>query len=111
MFYSILSIFDENIKELTLTGKDCGQAERAPMCGIPYHSCEAYIQRLLEKGYKVAIVEQVENPKEANGIVKRDVVRIVTPGTIIEDTSLDAKANNFLISLILIILMKILETL
>ena len=85
--------------EIVLTGKDAGVEERIPMAGVPHHAVNGYLQTLTEKGYKVAIVEQVENPKEANGIVKRDVVRIVTPGTIIDDNSLDAKTNNFLISL------------
>ena len=88
--------------EIVLTGKDAGVEERIPMAGVPHHAVNGYLQTLTEKGYKVAIVEQVEDPKEANGIVKRDVVRIVTPGTIIEDSSLDAKANNFLISLSLL---------
>jgi len=88
--------------EIVLTGKDAGVEERIPMAGVPHHAVNGYLQTLTEKGFKVAIVEQVENPKEANGIVKRDVVRIVTPGTIIEDTSLDAKTNNFLISLSLV---------
>ena len=85
--------------EIVLTGKDAGVEERVPMAGVPHHAVNGYLQSLTEKGYKVAIVEQVEDPKTATGIVKRDVVRIVTPGTIIEDTSLDAKTNNFLISL------------
>ncbi len=85
--------------EIVLTGKDAGVEERIPMAGVPHHAVNGYLQSLTEKGYKVAIVEQVEDPKTATGIVKRDVVRIVTPGTIIEDTSLDAKTNNFLISL------------
>ena len=88
--------------EIVLTGKDAGVEERIPMAGVPHHAVNGYLQTLTEKGYKVAIVEQVEDPKQANGIVKRDVVRIVTPGTVIEDTSLDAKTNNFLISLSLI---------
>ena len=82
--------------ELVLTGKDCGTEERAPMCGVPYHSCEGYIARLIEKGYRVAICEQTENPATAKGIVKRDVVRIVTPGTVLEDSMLDEASNNFL---------------
>ena len=69
--------------EITLTGKDCGLEERAPMCGVPYHSVENYLNKLVQKGYKVAIAEQVEDPKTAKGLVKREVVRIVTPGTII----------------------------
>lgn len=82
--------------ELTLTGRDCGLEERAPMCGVPYHSCESYISRLVEKGYKVAICEQVEDPATAKGIVKRDVVRIITPGTVIEGEMLDEARNNYL---------------
>ena len=75
--------------ELTLTGRDCGLEERAPMCGVPYHSCEIYIKRLIDKGYKVAICEQMENPAEAKGIVKRDIVRIVTTGTVTDNNMLD----------------------
>ena len=82
--------------ELTLTGRDCGQEERAPMCGVPYHASEVYIGRLVRKGYKVAICEQVEDPKSAKGIVKRDIVRMVTPGTVIEASMLDETRNNFL---------------
>lgn len=82
--------------ELTLTGRDCGQKERAPMCGVPYHSSEGYIGRLVRKGYKVAICEQVEDPKSAKGLVKRDIVRMVTPGTVIEASMLDEHKNNFL---------------
>ncbi|ADU26260.1 DNA mismatch repair protein MutS [Ethanoligenens harbinense] len=82
--------------ELTLTGKDCGLDERAPMCGVPYHSCENYIARLVEKGYKVAICEQAEDPKLAKGLVKREIVRVVTPGTVIEGSMLDESRNNYL---------------
>ena len=85
--------------ELTLTGKDCGQAERAPMCGIPFHAAEVYISRLIGKGYKVAICEQLEDSKEAKGIVKRDVIRVVTPGTVIESNMLDEKKNNYIMSI------------
>lgn len=85
--------------ELTLTGKDCGLEERAPMCGIPYHAVNTYIPKLVEKGYKVAICEQLEDPKYAKGIVKRDVVKIITPGTITELTMLDDKKNNYIASL------------
>ena len=85
--------------ELTLTGKDCGQEERAPMCGIPFHAAESYIARLIEKGYKVAICEQLEDPKTAKGIVKRDVIRVVTPGTVIESNMLDEKKNNYIMSI------------
>src|SRR5574344_1833954 len=82
--------------ELTLTGKDCGQEERAPMCGIPFHAAEIYISRLIEKGYKVAICEQLEDPKQAKGIVKRDVIRVVTPGTVLESNLLEEKKNNYI---------------
>ncbi len=82
--------------DLTLTGKDCGMEERAPMCGIPYHAADQYIARLVKKGYKVAICEQLENPTTAKGLVKRDVVRIITPGTVTEGTLLVEGKNNFL---------------
>lgn len=82
--------------ELTLTGRDCGQQERAPMCGVPYHSCDAYIARLIKKGFKVAICEQVENPKEAKGMVKREVIRVITPGTLIESNMLSDDTNNYI---------------
>ena len=82
--------------ELTLTGKDCGLEERAPMCGVPFHSASTYIQKLIEKGYKVAICEQVEDPKEAKGLVKRDVVKIVTPGTLLDTSMLDETRNNYI---------------
>ena len=82
--------------ELVLTGRDCGQEERAPMCGVPFHSADSYIARLVAKGYKVAICEQLEDPALAKGIVKRDVTRVLTPGTIIESTMLDESKNNFL---------------
>ena len=85
--------------ELTLTGKDCGQAERAPMCGIPHHAAETYISRLIAKGYKVAICEQLEDPKETKGIVKRGVVKIVTPGTVVESNMLEERKNNFIMSI------------
>ena len=85
--------------ELTLTGKDCGQAERAPMCGVPYHAAETYIAKLIEKGYKVAICEQLEDPKTAKGIVKRGVVRVVTPGTVMESNLLEEKKNNYIMSI------------
>lgn len=85
--------------EITLTGKDCGMEERAPMCGIPYHAYENYMNRLVEKGYKVAICEQVEDPKTAKGIVKREVIRIVTPGTNMSANSLNETKNNYLMSI------------
>jgi DNA mismatch repair protein MutS len=82
--------------EITLTGRECGKEERAPMCGVPYHSANSYIAKLVEKGYKVAICEQIEDPSKAKGIVKRDVVRIITPGTITDLNMLDEKSNNYL---------------
>ena len=82
--------------ELVLTGRDCGQEERAPMCGVPFHSADSYIARLVAKGYKVAVCEQLEDPALAKGIVKRDVTRVLTPGTVIESTMLDESKNNFL---------------
>ena len=85
--------------EITLTGKDCGQAERAPMAGIPFHAAENYIARLISKGYKVAICEQMEDPKLAKGMVKREVVRVVTPGTVIESNLLEEKKNNYIMSI------------
>ena len=85
--------------ELTLTGKDCGQEERAPMCGIPYHAAETYVARLISKGYKVAICEQLEDPKTAKEIVKRDVIRVVTPGTVIESNLLEEKKNNYIMAI------------
>ena len=84
--------------ELTLTGRDCGLAERAPMCGVPYHSVDTYVQRLISKGYKVAICEQMEDPALAKGLVDRAVIRVITPGTVIEEKLLDAGKNNYLLS-------------
>ncbi len=85
--------------ELTLTGRDCGLDERAPMCGVPYHSCEAYIARLIKKGYKVAICEQMEDPATAKGLVQREVIRVITPGTLMESNMLSEEKNNYLASL------------
>lgn len=82
--------------ELTLTGKACGLAERAPMCGVPHHSADMYIERLVAKGFKVAVCEQVEDPKEAKGLVKREVVRVITAGTLVDEKMLDERANNYL---------------
>ena len=90
LFYDQAELCSREL-ELTLTGKDCGQEERAPMCGIPFHAINTYIPKMVEKGYKVAICEQVEDPKNAKGIVKRDVVKIITPGTITDITMLDEK--------------------
>lgn len=84
------------VLEITLTGRDCGQEERAPMCGVPYHACDTYLNKLIENGYKVAICEQVEDPKTAKGIVKREVIRVVTPGTNMSQTILEESKNNYL---------------
>lgn len=101
-FYEMF--FDDAIKaskalEITLTARNCGLEEKAPLCGVPYHSAENYLAKLIEKGYKVAVCEQVEDPKTAKGIVKRDVVRIVTPGTVIDPGMLDENNNNYIVSL------------
>ncbi len=88
--------------EITLTGKNCGLEERAPMCGVPYHATETYMNKLVAKGYKVAICEQVEDPKMAKGIVKREVIRIVTPGTNLNTQALDETKNNYLMSIVYI---------
>ena len=85
--------------ELTLTGKLCGQEERAPMCGVPHHAAEIYVSRLIAKGYKVAICEQLEDPKDAKGIVERGVIRVVTPGTIVESNMLEERKNNYIMSI------------
>ena len=86
--------------EITLTGKACGLDEKAPMCGVPHHAVDIYTSRLITKGYKVAICEQLENPKETKGIVKRDVIRVVTPGTVIETNMLEEKKNNYIMSIV-----------
>lgn len=85
--------------EITLTGKDCGQEQRAPMCGVPHHAVDSYVAKLIAKGYKVAICEQLEDPKTAKGIVKRGVIRIITPGTLIESNMLEEKKNNYIMSI------------
>ncbi len=85
--------------ELTLTGKDCGLPERAPMCGVPHHAIQSYIGKLIAKGYKVAVCEQMEDPALAKGLVKRDVIRVITPGTIVETNMLDEKKNNYIASI------------
>ena len=95
MFFDDAKIGSE-VLELTLTGRDWGEAERAPMCGIPYHAAEVYIGRLVSKGYKIAICEQVEDPALAKGLVRREVIRIITPGTIVENALLPETKNNYL---------------
>ena len=100
MFFDDAELVSREL-ELTLTGKSCGLEERAPMCGVPFHSAETYINRLIEKGYKVAICEQMEDPATAKGLVKRDVIRVVTPGTVIEQSMLDERKNSYLLSVCL----------
>ncbi len=100
MFYEDAKTASREL-ELTLTGKNCGQEERAPMCGVPFHSADTYIARLVERGYKVTICEQVEDPAEAKGIVKREVIQIVTPGTVTSQTMLKETENNYLASVYL----------
>ena len=90
------AILASKVLEITLTGRDCGLEERAPMCGVPYHSVDSYIEKLITNGYKVAICEQMEDPATAKGIVKRDIVRIITPGTVIENNMLDEHKNNYI---------------
>ncbi|MBQ4129307.1 MAG: DNA mismatch repair protein MutS [Ruminococcus sp.] len=97
MFFEDAKIASKEL-ELTLTGRDCGQEERAPMCGVPFHSAENYIARLVSKGFKVAICEQVEDPAQAKGIVKRDIIRVITPGTVMESSMLDESVNNYICS-------------
>ncbi len=97
MFFDDAKLVSREL-ELTLTGKSCGLEERAPMCGVPFHSAETYINRLIEKGYKVAICEQMEDPATAKGLVKREVIRVVTPGTVIEQSMLDERRNSYLLS-------------
>ena len=93
MFFDDAKIASEEL-DLVLTGRDCGQEERAPMCGVPFHSADNYIAKLVNRGYKVAICEQLEDPKLVKGLVKRDVVRIITPGTVIEGNMLEDGVNN-----------------
>ncbi len=102
-FYEMF--FDDALKaskalEITLTGRDCGEAERAPMCGIPFHSCDPYIKKLVEKGFKVAICEQTEDPAQAKGIVKREVIRVITPGTLTDGSMIDGGESNYLSTLV-----------
>ena len=97
MFFDDAKLASKEL-ELVLTGRDCGQEERAPMCGVPFHSADGYIAKLVSRGYKVAICEQMEDPALAKGIVKRDVIRVITPGTVIESSMLDESKNNYLAS-------------
>jgi DNA mismatch repair protein MutS len=100
MFFEDAEVASREL-ELVLTGRDCGLESRAPMCGIPYHASEGYIARLIEKGHRVAICEQVEDPAVAKGIVKREIIRIVTPGTLIDSSMLDEKRNNYICCMLL----------
>ena len=98
MFYDDAKLVSREL-DLTLTGRDCGQAERAPMCGVPFHSYETYVARLIANGHKVAICEQMEDPKLAKGLVKRSIIRVITPGTVLESSMLDEGRNNFICAL------------
>ncbi|MBQ8391642.1 MAG: DNA mismatch repair protein MutS [Clostridia bacterium] len=98
MFFEDAIVASKDL-EITLTGRDCGQEERAPMCGVPFHAADTYIARLVAKGHKVAICEQMEDPKAVKGIVKRDIIRIVTPGTIIDDALLNSRKTNYMASI------------
>lgn len=100
MFYDDAKIASKEL-DLVLTGRDCGQEERAPMCGIPFHSCESYIAKLVKNGHKVHICEQTEDPKKAKGLVKREIIRTITPGTVIEASMLDEDCNNYIASVYL----------
>lgn len=99
MFFDDAKICSKEL-ELTLTGKSCGLEERAPMCGVPFHAVDTYLNKLVSRGYKVAICEQVEDPKQAKGLVKRAVVRIATPGTNLNTQSLDETKNNYLMCIV-----------
>ena len=97
MFFEDAEIASREL-EITLTARDCGLEERAPMCGVPWHSVQNYIAKLINKGYKVAICEQMEDPSQAKGIVRREVTRVITPGTVTDPEMLDDKKNNYLMS-------------
>ena len=96
MFFEDAQLVSREL-ELTLTGKDCGLSERAPMCGVPYHAAAAYVSRLIEKGHKVAICEQMSDPALSKGLVEREVIRIITPGTVVDPTMLDEKSNSYIL--------------
>ena len=96
MFFEDAQLVSREL-ELTLTGKDCGLSERAPMCGVPYHAAATYVSRLIEKGYKVAICEQMTDPALSKGLVERAVIRIITPGTVVDPAMLDEKANSYIL--------------
>jgi len=96
MFYEDATLASKEL-ELTLTGKDCGLSERAPMCGVPFHAATTYITRLIDKGYKVAICEQLTDPALSKGLVERDVIRIITPGTVVDPAMLDEKSASYVL--------------
>lgn len=96
MFFDDAKLVSKEL-ELTLTGKDCGLEERAPMCGVPYHAANTYIAKLIEKGHKVAVCEQLTDPALSKGLVERDVIRIVTPGTVVDPTQLDEKSASYVL--------------
>ena len=98
MFFDDATLASREL-ELTLTGKDCGLSERAPMCGVPYHAVDMYIQKLIAKGYKVAICEQMTDPALSKGLVERQVIRVITPGTVIESNMLEEKRANYICAL------------
>ena len=100
MFFEDAKLVSREL-ELTLTGKDCGLSERAPMCGVPYHAVDTYLQKLIEKGYKVAICEQMTDPATTKGLVEREVIRVVTPGTVIESNMLEDRKANYIASICL----------
>ncbi len=93
------AIITAKVLSLTLTGKECGHEDRAPMCGVPHHVIDTYVNRLVKKGYKVALCDQIEDPKEAKGLVKRAITRVITPGTLTDIESLENKENNYLLSI------------
>ena len=99
MFFDDAKIVSKEL-ELTLTGKNCGLEERAPMCGVPFHAVDGYLSRLVSRGYKVAICEQMEDPALAKGLVKREVIRVVTPGTNLNVQALDESRNNYIMSIV-----------
>ena len=99
MFFEDAKICSKEL-EIALTGKNIGNDERAPMCGVPYHAVDNYLSKLISRGYRVAICEQVEDPKLAKGLVKRDVIRIVSPGTNLNTQALDETRNNYLMSIV-----------
>ena len=97
MFYED-AITASKVLDIVLTGRDCGEEQRAPMCGIPFHAADSYIHRLIKAGYRVAVAEQMEDPKSVKGIVKREVIRVISPGTVTESEYLPKEKNNYILS-------------